>query len=117
MEYGAAGVPTIASPVAPYLRYIEHGKDGFLAKKHSDWVKYLRLLIENDDLRAEMAENAVSKAEKMDIRANLEPRIALYERLFAEIGAERVARAAELVEAVQDKQEINPGGIFGGLNV
>lgn len=70
IEYGILGIPMIGSPVQPYLEAVEHGKTGFLAKSPKDWLKYLRKLIENEELRKEIGENARKVAQKRFIEDN-----------------------------------------------
>lgn len=67
LEYGARGIPTIASDVEPYSKYIEHGVDGFLVKYDHEWSKYLRLLASDAELRHFMGAAARRKAETFDI--------------------------------------------------
>lgn len=67
LEYGARGIPTIASDVEPYSKYIEHGVDGFLVQYDYEWSKYIRLLASDAELRAEMGDAARLKAETFDI--------------------------------------------------
>jgi glycosyltransferase involved in cell wall biosynthesis len=51
IEYMAAGVPVIASPVGVQTDMIEHGENGFLANSIEEWVSYITALAENDGLR------------------------------------------------------------------
>lgn len=66
MEYGARGIPTVASAVEPYNNYIEHGVDGFLVKHDHEWGKYIGML-RDPELRAQMGAAARLKAEQYDI--------------------------------------------------
>jgi glycosyltransferase involved in cell wall biosynthesis len=50
-EAGLVGVPTIASPTEDFVRCIENEKNGFLASSKEDWMKYVNLLIQDEDLR------------------------------------------------------------------
>jgi glycosyltransferase involved in cell wall biosynthesis len=64
MEYATYKIPSVASKTYPYfadiqdLKTIQHGKTGFLAKDTKEWVKYLSVLIENEELREEIGINA-----------------------------------------------------------
>jgi glycosyltransferase involved in cell wall biosynthesis len=80
IEYGYLGIPMIGSPVQPYVEAVEHGKTGFLAKTPKDWLKYLKRLIENEDLRKEIGENARKVAEKRTIEKNYH----LWEKVYWE---------------------------------
>jgi hypothetical protein len=50
MEYGAWGIPYVASDIAPYRRWHNEtkGLGGFLAASKTEWDTALRFLIEND---------------------------------------------------------------------
>lgn len=50
-----AGVVTVASPTEPFKNSIKNGETGFLATSHSDWKNYLQVLLENSELRNQMA--------------------------------------------------------------
>lgn len=55
---GSVGIPTIASATDAFKHAIINGKNGFLCQDDKDWQKYLRLLVENGQLRREMGEAA-----------------------------------------------------------
>lgn len=57
VEYGARGVPTVASAVGQYGTWIEHGVNGYLVHDPADWVPYL-LALTDDATRMAMAEQA-----------------------------------------------------------
>ena len=59
----AMGVPVVASPVGEQKYVIEHGVNGFLAKE-DEWYRYLKMLIEDDDLRTAMGQMGRLTAEK-----------------------------------------------------
>ena len=54
IQYMAAGLPVIASPVGANCEVVEHGRNGLLASSQEDWHSMLRLLIDNPDLRRHM---------------------------------------------------------------
>ncbi len=71
LQYMAAGVPTIATAIGTNFRIMEHGKTGFLAKEEKDWLKYIKLLIIDGQLRQRMgAAGASMVEEKFSIHAN-----------------------------------------------
>jgi glycosyltransferase involved in cell wall biosynthesis len=72
VEYARVGVPTIVSDVEPYSKTVRHGETGFIAKNDKDWLKYLKRLAENPDLRAEIGANARAYAETRMIDANID---------------------------------------------
>lgn len=58
LEYGARGIPVVASDVGPYSSYVMHGVTGFLVKRDHEWSKYLSLLVEEHQLRENMGQAA-----------------------------------------------------------
>lgn len=71
LEYGAMGIPFIASPTEPYKKLIKHGENGFLIKHNRDWSKYIQLLINDDKLRNDMGNKARLVSEGRDIKTNI----------------------------------------------
>jgi O-antigen biosynthesis protein len=74
MEYGARGVPYVASDIAPYRRFHKetNGVGGFLAETKTDWDVALRTLIEQEDVWTKQGFNA-SKVihEQYSLRGNI----------------------------------------------
>lgn len=70
LEYAMMGVPVVASEVEAYTS-IKHGENGFLAKNNKDWLKYLRRLIEDAELRKNMGKKARQFAESRTIEKNI----------------------------------------------
>lgn len=62
LEYGARGIPCIATDSEPYHDFIKHGETGFLVRRDHEWLKYLSLLAEDADLRKSMGEKAREQA-------------------------------------------------------
>lgn len=62
MEYGARGIPVVASDVEPYRRYVEHGVTGFLVTHPREWAEALDALAADPGLRARMGAAAREKA-------------------------------------------------------
>ena len=87
LEFGAGYVPVVASGIAPYRRWVKHGINGFLAKNGYDWVRYLKKLVEDKDLRLAMGYEAKKQAIKRDITNNIGNWIKAYnlekERIYA----------------------------------
>lgn len=67
LEYGARGIPVVASDVGPYSDYVEHGVTGFLCRTNQEWTEALNILINDEAVRFEMAENARKKADQFRI--------------------------------------------------
>jgi len=80
VEFGAGYVPVVASDVAPYRRWIEHGVNGFIAKKNKTkyWIRYLNELVNNEELREKMGKAAKEKAISRDIRTYVKNWIEVY---------------------------------------
>jgi ubiquinone biosynthesis O-methyltransferase len=57
-EPALVSVPTIASKIDSYSKCISDGENGFLAGSKKEWIEKLSLLIENEELRANMGINA-----------------------------------------------------------
>jgi glycosyltransferase involved in cell wall biosynthesis len=62
LEYGALGIPTIASDYYPYTDYIRHGETGFLVKRDHEWLGYMSELASDDGLREKMGAAAREQA-------------------------------------------------------
>lgn len=62
MEYGAVGIPYIASKIAPYQRYhLESNKvGGFLCQNHDDWITSFEKLIDDSKLRKKMGSDLMN---------------------------------------------------------
>lgn len=82
LEYNARGIPVIASDVGPYKDYIRHGVNGFLVKQPHEWSKYLHLLVNDCDLRADMGRDAREVASEYTIENNWRLWEEAYEGLF-----------------------------------
>jgi len=57
IQYLACGIPAIASPVGVNPQIVRHEKDGFLAANKEEWIGYLKILINDADLRNNMGKN------------------------------------------------------------
>jgi glycosyltransferase involved in cell wall biosynthesis len=60
----AMGIPVVASPVGGQKYVVKHGVNGFLARNEEEWCNYLRILIEDEELRKEMGFRGREIAEK-----------------------------------------------------
>ncbi|HIE15153.1 TPA: glycosyltransferase [Candidatus Bathyarchaeota archaeon] len=58
------GIPVIASPVGEQKYVIKHGVNGFLARNEDEWYNYLKILIEDEELRKEIGLRGRKTAEK-----------------------------------------------------
>jgi glycosyltransferase involved in cell wall biosynthesis len=74
LEYMAAGVPAVCSPVGENVRVVEHGVSGLLAGPSAEWVEALDRLAGDPDLRRRMGaagRERVAKYYSADLVAGL----------------------------------------------
>jgi len=82
IEYGACGIPVIASKSGPYKDYVRDGETGFLIKPGKDWAPTIRKLLKDRDLRVRMGEANYKQARTMDINRRISDRENLYYELL-----------------------------------
>ena len=58
LQYMAAGLPAIASPVGANQQYIEMSNAGLLVSDKEQWVEKITTLVKDAELRSQMSENA-----------------------------------------------------------
>ena len=63
--YMAAGIPCVASPVGVNDLIIKNGENGFLAASEGEWLRILKLLIDDKDLRKKLGQNGRKQAEQL----------------------------------------------------
>lgn len=69
LQYQAARLPVVASPVGVNADFITDGRTGYLASDNNQWVDKISKLIENKTLRKQMADAGMAHVEKFDSRA------------------------------------------------
>lgn len=62
LEAGMLGIPLVVSAIRPYTEWIEHGVNGYLVKHDWEWGKYMKLLVENPELRQAVGQAARERA-------------------------------------------------------
>jgi len=67
LEYSAASLPVIASPVGTNSEYIRDNITGFLVTDTRQWVDRITQLIENPELRKKMGQEGLAFAQKFDL--------------------------------------------------
>jgi glycosyltransferase involved in cell wall biosynthesis len=82
IEYGARGIPVIASDCEAYRPVVEHGVNGFLVRRDHEWLKYMSELAGDDDLRAKMGDAARAMASRHVIEDGWRDWAQAYEGLF-----------------------------------
>lgn len=66
LQYQAAHLPVVASPVGVNAEYVADGLTGYLAANNNQWVESISRLIENDALRKEMSHTAKKHVVRFD---------------------------------------------------
>lgn len=72
LEFGALGIPVVASAMAPYENYVNHGDTGYLVRRDHEWSLYLRELANNPETREIMGQNAHFHALNHTVEGNLD---------------------------------------------
>ncbi|UCF14587.1 MAG: glycosyltransferase [Phycisphaerales bacterium] len=67
LEYSAAGLPVVASPVGTNAEHVRDGVTGFLAKSGDEWVERITQLIESPQLRVDMGKQGREFAGQFDV--------------------------------------------------
>lgn len=73
LQYMALGVPTVATAIGTIHRIIHHNENGFLVQSKEDWKSQIIALINNQELREKIGQQAVlTVKESYSIDANKE---------------------------------------------
>jgi len=67
LQYAAAGLPIVTSPVGVNSEYVINGKTGFQASSIPQWIDKITVLIENAELRKKMGATGRVNVEKYDV--------------------------------------------------
>ena len=88
-EYSALKIPSVCSNLPPY-ECVEDGKTGYLAKDPDEFVDKLSLLIDNETLRKEIAENAYAKNfADFNLEKNAHLWVKFYQDMYDKVCQER----------------------------
>jgi glycosyltransferase involved in cell wall biosynthesis len=68
IQYAAAGLPVIASPVGENLKVVKNNQTGFLPETNEDWLEALEKLINDQKLYNDMSENARTASKDYSIQ-------------------------------------------------
>ncbi len=83
LQYMAAGVATIMSPVGVNKDIIDHGENGFLATNDKEWEEYLDQLIQDVELRKRFGTKGRERVvERYSVSANKEKYKVNFEQLI-----------------------------------
>ncbi|HIJ53296.1 MAG TPA: glycosyltransferase family 4 protein [Planctomycetes bacterium] len=67
LEYAAAGLPVVASPVGTNSEYVKDGDTGFLVTDTRQWIDKITQLINQPRLRKQMGQAGMGQAENFNI--------------------------------------------------
>jgi glycosyltransferase involved in cell wall biosynthesis len=67
LEYSAAGLPVVASPVGTNSEYVKDGATGFLVARSEEWMARITQLVESPQLRGRMGRAGLELAANFDI--------------------------------------------------
>ena len=71
IQFMALGIPVVATAIGTNFRVIDHNVNGFLAKNKNEWIKFIKMLCQNESLRIRMGKNARDKVKKnFSVNAN-----------------------------------------------
>jgi len=68
LEYAAAGLPVVASPVGVNSEYVREGVNGFLAGNCSEWIDKISRLVRDPQLREQMGRTGRTNVERFDFK-------------------------------------------------
>jgi glycosyltransferase involved in cell wall biosynthesis len=84
LQYMAAGIPTIMSPVGVNKEIIQDGVNGFLASTEAEWIDKLTRLIDSADLRERLGLNGRKTVEvKYSVKANAPLYLELFDKVLS----------------------------------
>ena len=69
LEAAAFGIPVVAGDAGPYRDFVVHGETGFLCRDDADWMKAIRALGNDEEMRREMGRNAREHARQFTTQA------------------------------------------------
>jgi hypothetical protein len=68
LQYAAAGLPVVASPVGVNTKYVRDGSNGFLAADCAEWIEKISCLLRDPQLREQMGRVGRQKAKQFDLK-------------------------------------------------
>lgn len=91
LQYMALGIPPVLSPVGVNKEIVQHGKNGYFALTQEEWLRALKELIENPELREKMGFYA---RQAVTARFSVEANADTFVGLFASFRGSSTTRAA-----------------------
>ncbi len=61
LDYMAAGIPVLASPIGENIYFVDDGKTGYLPATTEEWVEKIKKLVEDEQLRKKMGQASLNK--------------------------------------------------------
>ncbi len=83
LQYQAAGLPVVASPVGVNAELVRDGLNGYHATTVTDWVEKLSALIKDASLRTRMGQSAAQTVSSFDLDAIGQRLVALITKVLA----------------------------------
>ncbi len=68
LQYAAAGLPVVASPVGANTEYVREGSNGFLAGDCAYWVDKISRLVSDSQLRNQMGQAGRADVQRFDLK-------------------------------------------------
>lgn len=84
LQYAAASLPVVASPVGVNADYVKDGINGFLADGTSDWIEKISSLVKESELRKKMGRASRDEVEQFDIKVLAERLIGIIKKNIAD---------------------------------
>jgi glycosyltransferase involved in cell wall biosynthesis len=81
LEYAARGIPVVASDCEAYRGFVRHGVTGFLVRYDHEWGRYVRDLVEDEPMRAEMG----AAARRLAARWTIQERYGAWEAAYQDV--------------------------------
>ena len=91
LQYAAAGLPVVASPVGSNAEYVQEGVNGFLASDCSEWVDKMSRLLTDSQLRKQIGQAGREDVKQFDLHV-IGKQLCRLIREFLEGTADEIAR-------------------------
>lgn len=85
LQYAAAGLPVVASPVGVNTEYVREGRNGFLAGDCAEWIDKISSLLKDSQLRQQMGRAGRQKVKQFDLKVLGKRLVSLVERCLEKV--------------------------------
>lgn len=89
LEARCAGLPIVAMNYGGVRDFIQHGKEGFLAKNDLEFVRYISKVIQDEELRRRMTQSSRESTEQFSWKKIIAAHLSLYEMAASEMKSSR----------------------------